>query len=162
MTNLDVLSGGGRLRRAPAGAVALVALGAALWGLDGVLRQPLVVAGEGAATWSAWTIVFYEHIILTAVVLQLEETRMSRHSLAAEIIDVSENSPRETSWGARIVTAGASVWKPDIRSNRCVGSAACGPGGAGGGGGGSATALLGGRGSEADDDVAGREGLTES
>ncbi len=71
MTNLDVLSGGGRLRRAPAGAVALVALGAALWGLDGVLRQPLVVAGEGAATWSAWTIVFYEHIILTAVVLPI-------------------------------------------------------------------------------------------
>jgi drug/metabolite transporter (DMT)-like permease len=47
------------------GSVALVALGAALWGFDGALRQPLVVT---PARWSPYTIVFYEHIILTAMV----------------------------------------------------------------------------------------------
>jgi hypothetical protein len=41
-------------------------------------------------------------LVLTAVFLQLEEVRVSRHSLAAEIVDVADNSPRETSWGAQI------------------------------------------------------------
>ena len=48
--------------RAPATGVALVAAGAALWGTDGALRAPLVT------TWSPWTIVLFEHIILTLVV----------------------------------------------------------------------------------------------
>lgn len=47
---------------APAG-VAMVALGAALWGVDAVFRQPLV------ARWSSWTIVLCEHLILTAICL---------------------------------------------------------------------------------------------
>jgi hypothetical protein len=41
-------------------------------------------------------------LVLAGVFLQLEEVRLSRHSLAAEICDVAENSPRETSWGAPI------------------------------------------------------------
>lgn len=48
---------------APSAGVALVAAGAALWGTDGALRAPLV------SHWSPWTIVLYEHLILTAVVL---------------------------------------------------------------------------------------------
>jgi len=51
------------LRRAPMIGVLLIASGAALWGLDGTLRTPLV------DSWSPWTIVLYEHIILTACVL---------------------------------------------------------------------------------------------
>src|ERR1700712_2801594 len=43
--------------------VALVAGGAAIWGLDGVIRAPLV------KEWSSWTIVLYEHVLLTLVVL---------------------------------------------------------------------------------------------
>jgi drug/metabolite transporter (DMT)-like permease len=43
--------------------VALVAAGAAIWGLDGVIRAPLV------KDWSTWTIVLYEHVLLTLVVL---------------------------------------------------------------------------------------------
>jgi drug/metabolite transporter (DMT)-like permease len=59
------LSGGGRSRiiQAPLGAVALVAVGAAMWGTDGALRAPLV------PRWSAWTIVLYEHLILSALVI---------------------------------------------------------------------------------------------
>src|SRR3954471_3245282 len=53
--------------------VALVATGAAIWGLDGVIRAPLV------HTWSSWTIVFYEHLLLTAVVLPFLWTR--RHAI---------------------------------------------------------------------------------
>ena len=49
-------------RPAPAAGVALVAAGAAIWGTDGALRAPLVT------TWSPWTIVLFEHIILTSVV----------------------------------------------------------------------------------------------
>ena len=48
---------------APLAGVALVAAGAAMWGSDGALRAPLV------SHWSPWTIVLYEHIILTALVL---------------------------------------------------------------------------------------------
>lgn len=48
---------------APAGAVAMVAAGAMLWGVDAVFRQPLV------ARWSSWTIVLFEHLILTAICL---------------------------------------------------------------------------------------------
>ena len=48
---------------APVAGVALVAAGAAMWGSDGALRAPLV------SHWSPWTIVLYEHIILTALVL---------------------------------------------------------------------------------------------
>jgi drug/metabolite transporter (DMT)-like permease len=49
--------------RAPQNGVVLVALGAALWGLDALIRKPLVDGG-----WSSWTIVLYEHLVLTAVV----------------------------------------------------------------------------------------------
>jgi drug/metabolite transporter (DMT)-like permease len=52
-----------RLIQAPLTAVALVALGAAMWGTDGALRAPLV------PRWSAWTIVLYEHLIISAVVI---------------------------------------------------------------------------------------------
>jgi drug/metabolite transporter (DMT)-like permease len=50
---------------APVASIALVALGAALWGTDGAFRQPLVAA---PARWSPYTIVLYEHVILTVVV----------------------------------------------------------------------------------------------
>ena len=53
----------GRLMHAPLAAVALVAIGAAMWGTDGALRAPLV------SRWSPWTIVLYEHLILSAVVI---------------------------------------------------------------------------------------------
>lgn len=48
---------------APLAGVALVAAGAAMWGSDGALRAPLV------SHWSPWTIVLYEHVILTALVM---------------------------------------------------------------------------------------------
>jgi drug/metabolite transporter (DMT)-like permease len=48
-------------RRAPLAGVLLIAAGASLWGLDGALRKPLT------DTWSAYTIVLWEHIILVAV-----------------------------------------------------------------------------------------------
>lgn len=44
-------------------AVALVALGAAMWGTDGALRAPLL------PRWSPWSIVLFEHLILSAVVI---------------------------------------------------------------------------------------------
>ena len=50
------------IRYAPLAGIFLVAAGAALWGTDGALRQPLV------DTWSPWTIVLYEHVILVACV----------------------------------------------------------------------------------------------
>lgn len=52
-----------RLARAPVVGVGLVAVGAAMWGTDGALRAPLV------PRWSPWTIVLYEHLILSAVVI---------------------------------------------------------------------------------------------
>jgi drug/metabolite transporter (DMT)-like permease len=55
-----------RVQHAPVAGVALVAAGAAMWGLDGGLRAPLVT-GSGPS-WSPWTIVLYEHAILTALV----------------------------------------------------------------------------------------------
>ena len=58
-----VSAGRSRLAHAPLAAVALVALGAATWGSDGALRAPLV------SRWSPWTIVLYEHLILTALVM---------------------------------------------------------------------------------------------
>ncbi len=51
------------LTRAPAAGVALVAVGAAMWGTDGALRAPLL------PRWSPWSIVLYEHLILSAVVI---------------------------------------------------------------------------------------------
>jgi drug/metabolite transporter (DMT)-like permease len=48
--------------RAPLAGVLLIAAGASLWGIDGVLRKPLTTE------WSAWTIVLYEHAILTCAV----------------------------------------------------------------------------------------------
>lgn len=57
---------------APVVGVALVATGAAMWGADGALRAPLVTH------WSPWTIVLYEHIILTALVAP----RLIRHRAA--------------------------------------------------------------------------------
>ncbi len=59
------MSGRRTILTAPLASVALVALGAALWGTDGAFRQPLVAA---PARWSPYTIVLYEHVILTAVV----------------------------------------------------------------------------------------------
>jgi drug/metabolite transporter (DMT)-like permease len=44
-------------------AVALVAVGAAMWGTDGALRAPLL------PRWSPWSIVLFEHLILSAVVI---------------------------------------------------------------------------------------------
>ena len=61
---------GEAVRHAPLAGVALVAAGAALWGVDGVLRQPLVDFTEPGA-WSSWTIVLYEHLILTTIVAPL-------------------------------------------------------------------------------------------
>src|SRR5207244_11071938 len=49
-------------QRAPLAGVLLIAAGASLWGVDGVLRKPLT------GQWSAWTIVLYEHVILTCAV----------------------------------------------------------------------------------------------
>lgn len=49
-------------RAAPFAGVALVAAGAAMWGADGALRAPLV------SHWSPWTIVLFEHILLSIAV----------------------------------------------------------------------------------------------
>jgi drug/metabolite transporter (DMT)-like permease len=49
-------------QRAPLSGVLLIAAGASLWGVDGVLRKPLT------GQWSSWTIVLYEHAILTIAV----------------------------------------------------------------------------------------------
>ena len=43
----------------------LIAAGASLWGLDALLRKPLT------NEWSPYTIVLYEHAILTACVLPI-------------------------------------------------------------------------------------------
>ena len=51
------------LWHAPIAGVALVAAGAACWGIDGALRTRLL-----DHQWSPWTIVLYEHSILTAIV----------------------------------------------------------------------------------------------
>jgi drug/metabolite transporter (DMT)-like permease len=53
---------GMQIRYAPFAGVALVAVGAALWGTDAAFRKPLL------DSWSPWTIVLYEHIILVAIV----------------------------------------------------------------------------------------------
>jgi drug/metabolite transporter (DMT)-like permease len=52
-------------RRAPLAGVLLIAAGASLWGLDALLRKPLT------NEWSPYTIVLYEHAILTACVLPI-------------------------------------------------------------------------------------------
>src|SRR5579862_5371636 len=62
---------------APALGVAMVALGAALWGVDTVFREPLI--SRGGASWQSWTIVMCEHLILTTVCLPLLFTR--RHQI---------------------------------------------------------------------------------
>ena len=54
------------MRTAPVVGVALIAIGASFWGIDGALRSRLVDATGPA--WSTWTIVLYEHAILTATV----------------------------------------------------------------------------------------------
>ncbi len=54
--------GGLQIRYAPIAGIALVAAGAALWGTDAAFRKPLV------ESWSPWTIVLYEHVILVAIV----------------------------------------------------------------------------------------------
>jgi drug/metabolite transporter (DMT)-like permease len=66
-------------RRAPPAGVLMIAAGASLWGVDGVLRKPLT--GE----WSSWTIVLYEHLILTvavAPILWIHRDRVRRLSRA--------------------------------------------------------------------------------
>jgi drug/metabolite transporter (DMT)-like permease len=70
-----------RVLTAPVAGVLLVAAGASLWGLDGGLRAPLVT-GSGP-TWSSWTIVLYEHLILTAVVA----IPLWRHRAALRLLD---------------------------------------------------------------------------
>jgi drug/metabolite transporter (DMT)-like permease len=62
MATAQVTRGRTLPRVAPLAGVALVASGAAMWGSDGALRAPLV------SHWSPWTIVLYEHIILTVLV----------------------------------------------------------------------------------------------
>ena len=62
MTAVAVAPAGRVVRLAPLGGVLLVAAGAAMWGADGALRAPLV------SHWSPWTIVLFEHILLTAAV----------------------------------------------------------------------------------------------
>jgi drug/metabolite transporter, DME family len=62
MATAQVARGRTLPRVAPLAGVALVASGAAMWGSDGALRAPLVTH------WSPWTIVLYEHIILTILV----------------------------------------------------------------------------------------------
>lgn len=69
MTATAILPGRSAVGTAPVAGVALVAAGAAMWGADGALRAPLV------SHWSPWTIVLFEHIILTAVVAP----RLLRH-----------------------------------------------------------------------------------
>jgi len=59
--------------RAPAAGVLMVAAGASLWGLDAILRKPLV------DIWSSWTIVLYEHLLLTLAVLPV--LWVSRHRI---------------------------------------------------------------------------------
>jgi drug/metabolite transporter (DMT)-like permease len=59
----------GTRRAGRSAGVALVAAGAAIWGLDGVIRAPLV------DHWSTWTIVLYEHVLLTLVVAPYLWTR---------------------------------------------------------------------------------------
>jgi drug/metabolite transporter (DMT)-like permease len=58
---------------APALGVAMVAVGAALWGVDTIFREPLI--SRGGASWQSWTIVMCEHLILTTVCLPLLLTR---------------------------------------------------------------------------------------
>src|SRR5207302_1634131 len=65
MGGTAAVRGGRTILTAPVASVALVAIGAALWGTDGAFRQPLVAF---PARWSPYTIVLYEHVILTAVV----------------------------------------------------------------------------------------------
>ncbi len=59
------MNGRRTIMTAPLASVALVALGAALWGTDGAFRQPLV---SPVVRWSPYTVVLYEHVLLTAVV----------------------------------------------------------------------------------------------
>jgi len=64
-------------RRAPTAGVVMIAAGASLWGLDAVLRKPLT------DIWSSWTIVLYEHVLLTlavAPILWLNRERIRRLS----------------------------------------------------------------------------------
>src|SRR3954465_9191465 len=64
MTAVEAIGSGRETvgRGAPLAGVMLIAACASLWGIDGVLRKPLTTE------WSAWTIVLYEHLILTCVV----------------------------------------------------------------------------------------------
>jgi len=79
------------LRRAPMIGVLLIASGAALWGLDGTLRTPLV------DSWSPWTIVLDEHIILTACVLPF----LIRHRGGLKALDARGwASALVIAWGA--------------------------------------------------------------
>jgi drug/metabolite transporter (DMT)-like permease len=57
------------VRTAPAVGVLLIAIGASFWGIDGALRWRLVDTSGPA--WSTWTIVLYEHAILTLAVAGL-------------------------------------------------------------------------------------------
>jgi drug/metabolite transporter (DMT)-like permease len=58
-----------QVRTAPVVGVVLIAIGASFWGIDGALRARLVDASGPA--WSTWTIVLYEHLILTVTVAAL-------------------------------------------------------------------------------------------
>jgi drug/metabolite transporter (DMT)-like permease len=74
------MSRGRTIFTAPVAGVALVAAGAALWGFDGALRQPLVAP---SGRWSPYTIVLYEHVLLTAMVAPL----LLRHRHGLRLLD---------------------------------------------------------------------------
>ncbi|MGN6377685.1 MAG: DMT family transporter [Gaiellales bacterium] len=77
---------------APVAGVLLVAAGASLWGLDGALRAPLVTGG--GPSWSSWTIVLYEHVILTAIVA----IPLWRHRAGIRLLD-------RAGWGSVVAIA---------------------------------------------------------
>lgn len=67
-----------------------MATGAAMWGVDGALRAPLV------SHWSSWTIVLYEHLILTALVASM---LLRRRAAIARIPRRAWLSILGVSWG---------------------------------------------------------------
>jgi drug/metabolite transporter (DMT)-like permease len=73
-------------QRAPLAGVLLIAAGASLWGLDALLRKPLT------NEWSPYTIVLYEHAILTLAVAPIliryraQIRRLTRAGWASAIV----------------------------------------------------------------------------
>lgn len=95
---------------APFGGVALVATGAAMWGADGALRAPLVTH------WSSWTIVLFEHVVLTLLVAGL---LLRRRAEIARIPRRAWLSVVGVSWGGSALatlafTAAFVYGNPDV------------------------------------------------